>query len=129
MKSKKDEVREKLRKIFEGGHRKFILYPYGEYGKITKDLLNNEFGIEEIAILDNQGDEEKIKTLSWLKDRKIESDEYILITSVNPDIYGEIRANVKEYVDEKNILDMFSEKNIQYTMNSKSIWQIGEGWI
>lgn len=108
--SDREEVRYALRKILKGGYKKFILYPYGKLGKITKDLLNNEFGINEIAILDNQGDDEGVKKLSWLQEKEMESDEYILITSNNLKIYNEIRANIRAYVDENNILDMFQRK-------------------
>jgi len=34
--------------------RSFIIYPYGEYGMLTKQILNDSFGIKEKYIIDNK---------------------------------------------------------------------------
>lgn len=36
------------------GECNFIIYPYGEYGVITKQILNDSFGIKEKYIIDNK---------------------------------------------------------------------------
>ena len=69
--------------------------------------MNNDFGIQEVALLDNNGDGVEIKKLSWLQNKELENDEYLLITSANPKFHDEIRRSVRKYVDEKKIIDMF----------------------
>lgn len=48
---------QKIRNGIEGalaiGKRKFIIYPFGEYGDLTKHILNETFGIHEDYIIDN----------------------------------------------------------------------------
>ena len=36
------------------GKKNFIIYPFGEYGTLTKQILNDSFGVEESYIMDNK---------------------------------------------------------------------------
>lgn len=49
------------------GKTNFIIYPYGEYGVITKQTLNDSFGMVEDYIIDNRLSQynPKIKSLDF----------------------------------------------------------------
>lgn len=55
-----------IRQALDLGRNNFIIYPYGEYGVMTKQILNDSFGIKEAAIIDNRlaAYNVNIKTLS-----------------------------------------------------------------
>lgn len=42
-----------IEKCLSEGKKNFIIYPYGKKGKIVKQILNEEYGIDELAIVDN----------------------------------------------------------------------------
>ena len=48
------EIRRTIEQLLDAGKREFIIYPYGEYGMITKKILNDSFGIAEAFIVDNK---------------------------------------------------------------------------
>ncbi len=90
--------------------RNFIIYPYGEYGMLTKQILNDAFGIKEKYIIDNKLCEYNcnIKKLDYLKN--IERTDYtVLFTCANPSIYKEVRDDLKKYFLENNIVDIFTD--------------------
>ena len=67
-----------------GEEAQFVIYPFGEGGKILKGILNYEYDIHEVAIIDNflASKSKYIKDLSWLKDHQ---DVIVLISSNRPD--------------------------------------------
>ena len=74
----------------KSGERRFAIFPYGKWGKVVKNILNNKFNIQEIAVIDNlvTGNEEIIKmdsardisgtyTILFATDRKLVHDELL----------------------------------------------------
>lgn len=47
-------IRKAVEQTLLSGKRNFIIYPYGEYGMIAKQILNDSFGIKENYIIDNK---------------------------------------------------------------------------
>ncbi len=92
------------------GRKKFILYPFGEHGKLTKSILNKKFNIQETLIIDNQTSSNKIYSIEYLKDYNI-TDEFVIVTSDRADIYSEIREQLKKYISEKHIIDLFEKQD------------------
>ncbi len=102
---------EEYEKVLGGGKR-FIIYPFGEYGMLTKKILNECFGIEETWIVDNKLSiwNPNIKDLNYFQDR--DTSEYIvLLTNANPSVYKEVRRMVSEIFESKNIIDIFIGKD------------------
>lgn len=94
------------------GREKFILYPFGKMGKITKKILNDYFKISEYLIIDNGiTQQEEIFPLEYLEGIDL-SDKYILITSSNESIYSEIRKNIYKYIPQEKIIDLFENRSI-----------------
>lgn len=96
------------------GRKNFILYPFGEMGKLTKKILNDYFKISEYLIIDNGiAREKEVFPLKYLNSIDL-SDKYILITSSNESIYSEIRKNICKYVPQEQIIDLFENRYITF---------------
>lgn len=88
-----------------------VLYPFGKQGMAVKEILNWRYGIKEAFICDDGLSKRNpnIKPLSYLS--QIDTSKfYFIITADNLDYWDEIRINIRKYVDEKNILDLFPVK-------------------
>lgn len=94
----------------------FIIYPYGEYGMMTKHILNDVYGIKEKYIIDNKLSKYNINIKSLDYCKNINSAEYVvLLTCANPEVYKEIRDNLKIYFSESNIIDIFADLGSEKT--------------
>lgn len=90
------------------GKSHFIIYPYGEYGVLTKQILNDSFGITEDYVIDNKLSRFNcnIKNLSFCS--SLERDKYtVLLTCANPDVYDEVLNNLKQYFTQDEIIEIF----------------------
>lgn len=88
-----------------------VLYPFGEIGVQVKQILNWWYGIQEDFIVDENLAQinPRIKSLEYLSGIDTSKCTFI-ITSDNLACYDEIRMNLRKYVNEKNIFDLFSCK-------------------
>lgn len=104
-------IREAIEKQVLSQQKDFILYPFGEQGMLTKRILNEVFGIQEICIIDNylSNINSNIKPLTYLPQIDC-SHCIILITSDNEAIYDELREGVRRYVSDDKIIDIFEKK-------------------
>lgn len=96
--------------------RKLVLYPFGKQGMQIKQILNWQYGIEEAFIIDDglYHLNSSIKPLEYLKN--IDTSQYIfVITSDNLKYWDEIRSNIRKYVKNENIIDMYSFKPLTYS--------------
>lgn len=72
-----------IRKVIEDqltkGKREFILFPFGEWGMLTKKILNEVYGIQEKCIIDNHLAKfnSNIKELSCLNQEEYRQGNYI----------------------------------------------------
>lgn len=90
------------------GGCKFIIYPFGEYGMLTKRILNEAFGIREYYIVDNKLSKYNlnIKDLNYFRNKDV-SEYTVLVTNVNTDTYDEVRKLLLDIFDYSNVLDIF----------------------
>lgn len=96
---------------------KLVLYPFGQQGILVKQILNWRYGIKEAFILDEGLSKinKEIKSLDYLKE--IDCTQYIfLITSDNLVYWDQIRRNLKEYVKDKNIIDLYYNRPFRYNI-------------
>lgn len=100
-----------VNKLIMGGARKFILFPFGECGMKVKSVLNQRYGIQEEYIVDNRlagvSEDKHIISLEELKSKDIKG-MIVLLTSDSDTIYSEIRYQLMQCVDFKQIVDVFS---------------------
>ena len=65
-------VKTKISEQLELGHNKFVIYPFGDIGVLTKYILNNVFNINEEYIIDNS--QANNQNIFSLQDAKWERD-------------------------------------------------------
>lgn len=70
---------------------KFVIFPYGKWGKRVQYLLNRKYGVQEIAIVDNglAGEQSNIICISDV-DRIKAADYVVLFATDNMDVYAEL---------------------------------------
>lgn len=100
-----------INSLINEGEKKFILYPFGEQGMMIKRILNERYGIQEMAIVDNKladiSDNSKVISLDKLNEMDT-NDIKVLLTSDNEEIYSEIRYDITKYISLENLIDVFS---------------------
>jgi acetyltransferase-like isoleucine patch superfamily enzyme len=91
-----------------GANKNIIIYPFGEYGILTKKILNESFGIQEKYIVDNKLSEynHAILNLDYFKDK--DTSKYtVLLTNANYEVHEEVRQLLNKYFESENIIDIF----------------------
>ncbi len=104
-------IRNAIEESLKQGKRNFIIYPFGENGILTKQILNNAFGIAEEYLVDNVLAEynPSIRKLDYFKNRNCD-DKTVLFTCENPDSYNFLCCQLKRYFKENNIVNIFGEE-------------------
>lgn len=102
------KIREAIEKALKLGKKNFIIYPFGNNGTLTKQVLNESFGIKEAYIVDNQLSlyNPNIKQIEYFKGRDC-SQNTVLLTIENPDSYQIVYDKAEEYFYKSNIVDIF----------------------
>ena len=86
--------------------RKIAIYPFGEMGVKTKEILNWRYGIKEAIIVDNHLSHVNSQILSL--ERVKDCEEYIwILTCENPTFHTEIFRSIQLLVPEDQIIDVF----------------------
>ncbi len=90
-----EKIRSGVETCLEKGIDIFVIYPYGKKGKLVKKVLNQFYGIKELAIVDNQL--AKSDKRFWNMDdlERIDKNYVILLSSDNRKIWNEIREELK----------------------------------
>lgn len=102
-----NDIKRMIEECLDAGKRKFIIYPFGDIGIQVKHVLNDGYGIKEEFILDNHMCEynKKIKPFSHCK--RIDCKEYVvMLSSVNQDIYQDLKKNLERYFPPVNIREL-----------------------
>lgn len=117
-------AKEKLDEMIGQGKHNFILYPYGEAGKMIKLMLNGLYGIKENMIIDNylcdSREEEEIYSLDQLVGMNL-GDNIILITSDREEIYNELREELYKTVAHEKCVEIFPMKLIMKIYQNRKI--------
>lgn len=103
-------IRNGIEQALKIGKRNFIIYPFGENGLLTKEILNKCFGITESFIADKRLSEfnPEIKSLEYFFD--IDKSPYtVLLTIENPASYEEIHHSLEQYFSKDCIIELFAE--------------------
>lgn len=92
-----------IKNLVDSGKRKFIICPYGYIGQQVKHILNNEFDIREILLLDNNSEADNVFPISVLNSCAGREDTYCLLATLNASIYVELRQMLGDYLDNEHI--------------------------
>ncbi|BAL84068.1 hypothetical protein SELR_23600 [Selenomonas ruminantium subsp. lactilytica TAM6421] len=113
-----------------GKDTKFVIYPFGEGGKILKGIMNYEFNIQEFAIIDNflADVNNKVKNSTFLKNQK---DIIVLVASYQVNNFHEIRDHLYKFIPPNKCVEVFSniinnnDNSISNGMNSShELWDL-----
>lgn len=81
------EIGKAIKELIKEGKKEFVIYPFGKYGKLAKEILNEEFGIKERYIVDNFLSEvnEEIYDINYMKkDYESSNSNFIILLAVDP---------------------------------------------
>lgn len=91
--------------------RKFVLYPNGEIAQIVRQVLEQNYNITPIFIVDNYKYDQKLVYNFEEAEKMTEADMYYLICSDNDLYYDDIRENLKRHIRDEQIVDLFPNIN------------------
>lgn len=121
-------VKKTLAEYIKKGEKKFVIYPYGENGRIVKNILWDYFDIEPVAIVDNNYCRFNNKIQS--SDKFLENydqESYVIITIENEKIRNEIKSQLLDYnVKAEKIISVFkkSEPRMEKLENQLALYNI-----
>lgn len=99
-------IRDAIKSIL-AKNKKIVIYPFGFWGKRAKEILNEEFGIQEFCISDNNCAEGNVKRIADLDADKM-NDYCYLIACIADEAFTEIIKSLDELnVDDENLIDVF----------------------
>ncbi|EOS34857.1 hypothetical protein C804_01180 [Lachnospiraceae bacterium A4] len=107
-------IRNGIEQALKLGKRNFIIYPFGENGLLTKEILNKCFGIEENFIVDKRLSKYnlEIKSLEYFSD--IDNSQYtVLLTIENPVSYEEVHRSLEQYFSKDCIIELFAGETVR----------------
>lgn len=90
------------------GGTSFVIYPFGERGLYVKQILKERYGLEPVAIVDNNlAGTNGIISLDVFNEMKLDNIK-VLLAHENPVTYAQVRQNLLKYVEIKDVVDIFS---------------------
>lgn len=85
------------------------VYPYGNIGRDTKDFLE-QYGICVRFAVDRNPQDSEIPTVRIEELKDMDCSKFLFVICSNRgDIYEEIRSNIRKYVNDNNIYDLYPE--------------------
>ncbi len=85
-----DYIRKVIGEQIKYGNKKFVIYPAGRIGMMVKGVLNDDFGIKELALVDNKRCEDEDGIISFSDLLDIDEWYVILLATINEDAKNEI---------------------------------------
>ena len=106
------DIRNEIQKCIETGYKKFVIAPFGFFGKMTKKVLNEEFEIKEIICLDNNNfDMKEVFPIKYISE--ISNDCIVLLATANEYYRYQLVSLLHPYVELKKIKVCVSYSEMQ----------------
>lgn len=112
-----------LSKLINEGKEKFVIYPFGEYGIKVKEILNWQYGITEVLIVDKKLSQLN-SNITSVDNLKNSSDYTWILTSDNVKTRRELYSSIQGIVAEEQIADPFKSIRL-YSDKFKLLSKIG----
>lgn len=133
----KEEIYQSLKNIVKsyGCLRKYVIVPFGQRGKLIKEILKNDFNIQDVICIDNylsSDPSEQLFPVSYIE--KLNKLDLLVILSVeNVKTYYDLRVELRKYTFEDNIISVlppivfgkYTYGSICYQQNYAGIESIG----
>ena len=100
------KIRAAIEQCLKRGNNRFLIYPYGKKGKLVKQILNEEYGIEELALVDNCSAATEKNIYSAEEYYKIFNDYTILFSAEKSAVRAELEKSILYANNRKNIIDI-----------------------
>ncbi len=118
-------IENNLYNVILSGHSEFIIYPFGESGFLTKQILNQQYGIQEKYIIDKKFSffNRQIKNVDFLD--TINCKNYVfLVASTN--YHNEIESILlSKQIPKNNIINVLHKDNSNKQLNYVGIKSYG----
>jgi len=92
--------------------QKFILYPYGKWGKWAENLIYEKYGLKPYLIIDNQAVDEKANIYPVSKLSDIDCNAVIIITCEKAELCSKLADSVKSIGKDYKTDFMFSKNGL-----------------
>lgn len=107
-----DKIRKAIQyQIETGSNRNFVIYPYGRAGMLLKQILNQQFGIIEKYVVDNQlcKHNQKIKNVDFMR-QDYEKDDFIILIAIENQSLNtvEVYRQIMDFASIDRIVDILS---------------------
>lgn len=112
---------------------KFVIYPFGDIGILTKTILEEQYNIYNYIIIDNEIGKynSKINRASFLP--KLSTQKYkdykVLLTTTNIKLCDELIQNLKNYISQKRIIKIFSNDESNTIKGRYSYGPLCNHWL
>ena len=104
-------IKKGIRKIVAQGVERFIIYPFGDNGLLTKTVLQEYFGLQPLLVVDNEYAKynQNIISIKQLKE-KYEHSMYIILTIENNKTNMDMQNELLEFTDLNHIINLKAEE-------------------
>ena len=100
-----------IERVVNLGKTKFVIYPFGTNGKMAKYILNEEYGIQELFVVDNllcEGDD-NIKSVDYLREYWHKDNfDLLLVIDHKPPKTNVIYKQIADFVTLERMIDALS---------------------
>lgn len=103
-----------IRSQLDKGNNKFIVYPFGEFGILTKQILEQQYNITDTIYVDRDISKYNslVHSVDELEVLARDKTRVLLFVSANPEIHSELLDKLREYFSENQINDVFKQDTI-----------------
>lgn len=103
-----------IRSHLDKGNNKFIVYPFGEFGILTKQILEQQYNITDTIYVDRDISKYNslVHSVDELEVLARDKTRVLLFVSANPQIHFELLDKLREYFPENQINDVFKQDTI-----------------
>lgn len=119
-------INDVLDKEVKAGNKKFVIYPYGELGRLADKVMKELYSLEPIYVVDNKiYDGKRVLSVEQVKDRNNEELRF-LICNANPESYEEVRKIIYSAVGSEQIVDVFQKNEFSFPSRDAVLKKLDE---
>ena len=107
-----------LKKYIDKKVEKFIIYPFGENGVSTKNILKDYYGLEPCIIVDNEYSKYNPNIINRETLQEVyQPGMYLILTIENGELNAKLLNELLEVMPAENIINLYQKKNMSRIPN------------